>query len=159
MEGTPGSIHNSTLMIDSLYTFMCVCTRFAPLRACTSHRALLFVAEGVARERRKPSVCVVTCECSSRHKRGEPRMLAQAPRERRTGEGGVKLWRDATAPQAHRRSYGGSLHRTINVKSTGHSRGSPIAVEAEVEGRGGGTFSETTVRITESRRHSSFLSE
>ncbi|CAK6952586.1 hypothetical protein LDENG_00097000 [Scomber scombrus] len=89
-------------------------------------------------------------------------MLARPPRERRTGEGGEKLRRDATAPQAHRRGYGysGSLHRTIHVKSTGHSRGSPpIAVEEEVEGRGGGSYSQTTVRITESRRHSSFLPE
>lgn len=88
-------------------------------------------------------------------------MLARPPRERQTGEGGEKLRRDATAPRAHRRSYdyGGSLHRTITSRAQ-DTPGEPLlAEEEEVEGRGGGSYSETTIRITGSQRHSSFHPE
>lgn len=88
-------------------------------------------------------------------------MLARPPRERRTGEGGEKLRRNATAPRAHRRSYdnGGSLHRTITSRARDTAGEPLLAEEEEVEGRGGGSYSETTVRITESHRHSSFHPE
>lgn len=88
-------------------------------------------------------------------------MLARPPRERRTGEGGEKLRKDATAPRAHRRSYdyGGSLHRTITSKAQDSSGEPLLAEEEEVEGSGGGSYSETAVWITVSHRHSSFHPE
>ncbi|KAF7666626.1 hypothetical protein LDENG_00097000 [Lucifuga dentata] len=84
-------------------------------------------------------------------------MLARPPRERRTGEGGEKPRRDATAPRVHRRS-GGSLHRTITSRAQDTS-GEPLAEEEEVEGRGRSIYSKTTVRTKESHRHGSFYTE
>lgn len=90
-------------------------------------------------------------------------MLAQPPRKRRTGEGGEKPRKDATAPRAHRRSYdydyGGSLHRTITSRAQSSSGEPLLAEEKEVEGRGGGSYTETAVWITVSHRHSSFHPE
>lgn len=144
-----------------------------PLWACAFDRALVSVAAGVVRRRggKKSFMCVVLCESSSGHltkpeegaggRERESRMLARPPRERRTREGGEKLRRDATAPRAHRRSYGygGSLHRTITSRAQDTPGGLPLAEEEEVDGRGGGSYSETTVRITESHRHGSFHPE
>ncbi|KAG7493080.1 hypothetical protein JOB18_001098 [Solea senegalensis] len=77
-------------------------------------------------------------------------MLARPPRERRTKEGGEEQSRDATAPRVHRRSYGqrGFLHhRTIASRAKDTPVGLLLAEEEKVEGRGGGSYSETTVRI------------
>lgn len=90
-------------------------------------------------------------------------MLARPPKERRTGEGGEKLKRDATAPQAHRRSHGhsGSSHRTIasGAQDIPEGGGQPAIRRRGGEGRGETVTLKTTVRITESHRHSSFHPE
>lgn len=84
-------------------------------------------------------------------------MLARLPRERRTGEGGEKPRKDATAPRAHRGSYdhGGSIHWTITSRAVDISGEPPLAEGETVEGRGGGVDSEPGVWITGSLRHSS----
>lgn len=84
-------------------------------------------------------------------------MLARLPRERRTGEGGEKPRKDATAPRAHRESYdhGVPVHWTITPRALDISGEPPLAEAEKVEGRGGGVYSETGVWITGSHRHNS----
>lgn len=78
-------------------------------------------------------------------------MLAQPPRERRTGEGGVKLRRYATAPQAHRRGYGKSLCIGKQRQESRTLLGGHASQEEESKGAGD-TYSETTVRNKERHR-------